>query len=336
MTGRCCQRKRPEACLLSGSPRVASPRWAMVVLPCSAAIASLATSSKCRRPPALVFLPPAHPPSVPSPFPVDRCPTLVPVILGASTHTSQFSSFLLGGLGLSLGRPGQHERGVVSNPPQKSASRPPRPSISDTSSLSLLSLSPCKHSSVPSLFCFPCPKRKKTPVLPPELRHPHNRGFGQDSSCHSRFLRLDTAYSVSGPAITTLRAAGGQVVASSKHTIPRTPREQRTRVGFSKPRETVPALRCSAGVGSIASPVPSRSAWVPRGKEPCPTKSHPQSPRLARRTRGSLVFFPGDRHNVPATQSLHARPKQRQKNNIPRRVPGHSRTHMVFVCKTTL
>ena len=315
MTGRCCQRKCPEACPLSGSPRVAIPCWAMVVLPCSAAVASLATSSKCRRPPALVFLLPATlppPPSGPLSHPRPRHPWRI------YPHLTIF--FVLAGRARALTWPswGSTREALCQTHHKKAPPvLPPAEYIRHEQPVIIIHFPPASIYQSHRYFAF---LAQKTPVLLPELRHPHNRGFGQDSSCHSRFLRLDTAYSVSGPAITTLRAAGGRVAAGSEseHTIPRAPRGRRTRVGFSKPRETF--RRFVAPLGWVALPPlsPSRSAWVPRGKEPCPTKSHPKSPRLARRTRGSLVFFfqgtdTTSRLPSPCTRA----PKQREKTTFP-------------------
>jgi hypothetical protein len=75
---------------------------------------------------------------------------------------------------------------------------------------------------------------------------------------------------------------------------------------------------------------------MPRGKEPCPTKSHPKSPRLARLTRGSLVFFPGDRHYFPAPQSLQRASKQRRGEKKPQHSQtrlGRIRTHTWFLLR---
>ncbi len=64
---------------------------------------------------------------------------------------------------------------------------------------------------------------------------------------------------------------------------------------------------------------------MPRGKEPCPTKSHPQSPRLARLVPWIPRLFPGDQQNVPGYPVL-ARAREKT-TTIPRRVKGTARTH---------
>ena len=150
--------------------------------------------------------------SLPTPVPPPQWTVVPPSSPSSLAHLPTLDNFLRScweGSGSHLAVLGSTREALCQTHHKKAPPVSPGLSISDTSSLSLLFTFPLQAFISPIAILLSLPK--KTPVLLPKLRHPHTRGLGQDSSCHSRFLRLDSAYSVSGPAITTLRAAGGRV-----------------------------------------------------------------------------------------------------------------------------
>jgi len=213
------------------------------------------------------------------------CPTLVPVILGASTHT--FDNFLRlawGGpraqlLGvLSLGLSGQHERGVVLNPPQEAPPVPPGWVYQTRPARHSPSPSPCpacKHSSVPSLSPF----LAKTP-----RSHLHNSALPTTAVFG---VRIHPVIPVSLAAklhirlvalLFTLLRCPGQSCCRQRAQFPEDHAATETRVGFSKPRETVPALRCSTGWVALP-PLPPRSRLGCRVERSLVLQIPPPNPR---------------------------------------------------------
>jgi len=269
------------------------------------------------------------------------CPTLVPVILGASTHT--FDNFLRlawGGpraqlLGvLSLGLSGQHERGVVLNPPQEAPPVPPGWVYQTRPARHSPSPSPCpacKHSSVPSLSPF----LAKTP-----RSHLHNSALPTTAVFG---VRIHPVIPVSLAAKLHIRlvacfspfcAARGKAAAGSERNFLRTTRPPRLEwdsrnLGrqfrpFVAPLGGLHCLPCPLAVGLDA-------AW----KGALSYKSHPQIPEASPPQPWILVFFQGtdstSRLPSPCTRSRAKKKTQHSKTR-----PGRSRTHMVFVSRRTL